>query len=165
MEMNEPLLPSATDEVITCPEPEPSPLEEPSISSAEECDALRRQVEALQAQLLAKDEEARRAAREWDEFHRLFPKTSSDQVPPSVWEEVASGIPLAAAYALYERKSCQAILAAEEVNARNARLSAGRAGTDTEQEFFTRDEVRAMSPAQVRQHYKKIRRSMQSWNG
>ncbi|MBO5937927.1 MAG: hypothetical protein J6Q82_00305 [Clostridia bacterium] len=52
---------------------------------------------------------------------------------------------------------------ADEVNRRNASLSAGRVGTNVAPEYYTPDEVRAMSPTEVRENYEKIRASMKKW--
>ena len=52
---------------------------------------------------------------------------------------------------------------ADEVNRRNASLSAGRVGTNVAPEYYTPDEVRAMSPSEVRENYEKIRASMKKW--
>ena len=53
---------------------------------------------------------------------------------------------------------------ADEINRRNASRSAGRAGNNPAPEYYSPDEVRAMSPKEVRENYKKIRASMQKWH-
>ena len=53
---------------------------------------------------------------------------------------------------------------ADEVNERNATLSAGRVGTSLAPEYYTPDEVRAMSQTEVRENYEKIRASMKKWH-
>ncbi|MBO7176248.1 MAG: hypothetical protein J6W14_02630, partial [Clostridia bacterium] len=65
---------------------------------------------------------------------------------------------------LYEKKSEAARMRAETVNLKNAQRSAGVAGRDAPAEYFSPDEVRAMSPSEVRRHYSKILDSMKSWN-
>ena len=86
-----------------------------------------------------------------------------------MWEDVPSstsvgqGIPLSAAYALYEKRSCMDRLYAEEINRQNSQRSAGRAGLYTKGEYFSPDEVRSMSASEVRANYKKIRESMKKW--
>ena len=52
---------------------------------------------------------------------------------------------------------------ADEINRRNAARSAGHVGTNVAPEYYTPDEVRAMSPAEVRENYEKIRASMKKW--
>ena len=53
---------------------------------------------------------------------------------------------------------------ADEVNTRNAAHSAGRVGTNLAPEYYTPDEVRAMTQAEVRENYEKIRASMKKWH-
>ena len=53
---------------------------------------------------------------------------------------------------------------ADEINRRNAALSAGRAGTSTAPEYYSPEEVRAMSAHEVRENYQKIRASMKRWH-
>ena len=62
------------------------------------------------------------------------------------------------------RKELDLYRRAEEVNQRNARRSAGRAGNSTAPEYYTPDEVRAMSAGEVRENYEKIRASMKQWH-
>ena len=62
------------------------------------------------------------------------------------------------------RKELDLYRRAEEVNQRNARHSAGRAGKSTAPEYYTPDEVRAMSAGEVRENYEKIRASMKQWH-
>ena len=53
---------------------------------------------------------------------------------------------------------------ADEINRRNAASSAGRAGNSTAPEYFSPDEVRAMSPSEIRENYQRIRASMKKWH-
>ena len=85
------------------------------------------------------------------------------QIPDTVWERRGQGIPLNAAYALYECELAAAKAVADQVNQTNATRSAGRAGTDTASEYFTPEEVRAMSQRQVHENYTRILESMKSW--
>ena len=133
-------------------------------SSVGELDALRAEIAELRAQLTAKEQERAEALLEIENFQRLFPDVTIRDIPDSVWQQRERGIPLNAAYALYERESCMARARAGEINQQNAARSSGRAGLDTSSEFFTPDEVRAMTPSQVRQNYQKIRYSMKKWN-
>ena len=125
---------------------------------------LRAEVERLRSELEAARTQNEKTAAEVGEFHSLFPECSLSAVPDVVWDQVKSGIPLAASYALYEKKREAAARRAEAVNLQNAQRSAGVAGRDAPSEYFSPDEVRAMSPSEVRRHYSKILESMQSWN-
>lgn len=125
---------------------------------------LRAEIEQLRSELEAARLQNEKTAAEVGEFHTLFPECSLSSIPDTVWDQVKEGIPLAASYALYEKKREAAARRAAAVNLENAKRSAGIAGQDAPAEYFTPDEVRAMSPSQVRQHYTKILESMQSWN-
>lgn len=101
---------------------------------------------------------------ELSEFSELFPDTPVNSIPESVWEAVRQGAPLLASYALYEKriKNERARIAA--INGKNASASLGKAGVNTPGEYFTPDEVRKMSAAEVHANYSKIKASMQKWN-
>ena len=129
-----------------------------------ELKVLRAQVTELTELLAKKQAEAERISTQLGDFYSLFPDTAIDTLPDDVWEDVKKGNSLAASYAIYQRKMQ---LQAERINAinqKNASLSAGKAGTNTASEFYTPDEVRAMSQDQVRANYSKIIRSMKKWN-
>lgn len=145
------------------PETEDS-LEAAPDPSAGELDALRAEIAGLRAQLAAKEQERADALQEIERFQQLFPDVAIRDIPDSVWQQRERGIPLNAAYALYERESCMARARAGEINRQNASRSSGRAGVDAAQEFFSPDEVRAMTPKQIRDNYQKIRFSMKKWN-
>ena len=132
--------------------------------SAQELETLRQEVEQLRAALAQKEQEQQNALREIGEFHRLFPDISIENVPEGVWDSVEQGIPLSAAYALYEKKRCMSEARADEINRRNASLSAGKAGKHTAGEYFSPDEVRAMSQRQVHNNYSAIMESMKHWH-
>ena len=145
--------PETTDSVEAAPD---SPIGE--------LDALRAEVAGLRAQLAAKEQERADALREIEQFGKLFPNVTIQDIPDSVWQQRERGIPLNAAYALYERESYMARAKAGEINRQNAARSSGRAGVDAAEEFFSPDEVRIMTPKQVRDNYQKIRLSMKKWN-
>ncbi|MBR2906608.1 MAG: hypothetical protein IKC26_01010 [Clostridia bacterium] len=105
-------------------------------------------------------EAARREARdELGEFFELFPDVPFADIPVSVRE---SALPLAAAYALYERRERRRMERVERANEANRARSAGRV-SDGEESFYTPDEVRRMTPAEVRADYDAILRSMKRW--
>ena len=146
------------------PFPEEETTEPPTLPSPEEeLVQLRGEVEALRATLEQKQQEQARTLREIGEFHRLFPETPIKDVPDTVWKQVEGGIPLSAAYALYEKQTLQAQHRAEEINRQNATRSAGKAGRHASGEYFSPDEVRAMSQQQVHENYAKIMSSMKHW--
>ena len=138
--------------------------EDTAEKNKDEADELKNEVKRLREALAKKDKEQEEALRELGEFSTLFPDISVKQIPSPVWDSVQSGIPLCAAYALYEKKSAMAKAKAQKINETNASLSAGKAGSGTASEYFSPDEVRAMSQKQVRENYNKILESMRSWN-
>ena len=148
----------------TLPSPEEATTEPPTLPSPEdELIQLRGEVEALRAALEQKQQEQARTLQEIGEFHRLFPETPIKDVPETVWKQVEGGIPLSAAYALYEKQTLQAQHRAEEINRQNATRSAGKAGRHASGEYFSPDEVRAMSQQQVHENYARIMASMKHW--
>lgn len=136
-------------------------------ASAEEAKTLT--IEALNAriweleELLAQREAvADRMMRECEEFESYFPEVTLRQVPDEVWNRVQSGIPLAAAYALYERGIRNQATAAQEQNARNA-AHLPTATASAESRYFSPAQVRAMSRREVRENYDRIFESMRHW--
>ena len=133
-------------------------------SPDEEIDALREEISTLKKALADKEQEQQKAMRDLHEFNTLYPEKSVKDIPADVWRSVEEGVPLSAAYALYERKNHMDRFRAEQINMQNAARSAGVAGKDTASEYFSPDEVRAMSQKQVHDNYKKIVESMKRWN-
>ena len=158
-------------------EAEPEVTEEAQAQeSASEEDALvrlSREVSELRA--LVESRQAREAAEvpsasdePWqpaltDDFRALYPDLAADDVPDAVWENVRAGLPLEAAYALWERREAVRRVAAADVNQRNAAGAWGRAERAPE-DFLSPDEVRSMTRDEVRKHYSRIVESMKHWN-
>ena len=138
--------------------------EESQSANLAELESLRKQVEELTQKLKEKSEEAEKIAAQINDFYQLFPNTDIQNVPEEVWEGVKQGNSLVAAYAIYHRKIQLKKEKADAINARNASLSAGYAGKNTSTEYFTPDEVRAMSQSEVKANYSKIIESMKKWN-
>ena len=96
-------------------------------------------------------------------FRESFPDVSAEDIPETVWDEVANGIPLAHAYALFEATENRINARAESVNARNGAIaSLGVVGNATEPSF-TKEQVEKMSGKDVRSNYKSILKAMKSW--
>ena len=95
-------------------------------------------------------------------FRALYPGIGEADIPDAVLEEARGGLPLEAAYALYERRESLRRRAAEEANRKNAGNSWGKTegGGDG---FLSPDEVRKMSPAEVHRNYQQILSSMKHW--
>jgi len=124
---------------------------------------LRGELSRLQAELALREERLGRLGTEYAEFCQLYPEISPGELSDAVWQDVRRGVPLAAAYALAERKRACAVRQAEQSNLKNQMRSAGeiRLGED---DVYSPAEVRAMTPAEVRANYSKIMRSMQKWH-
>ena len=103
-------------------------------------------------------------AEQLNEFYELFPNIALKAIPDEVWESVKGGNTLAASYAVYEKRISEAARRIEEINKRNASLAAGVAGKNSSDEFFSLEEVKKMSPSEVRSNFAKIRNSMKVWN-
>ncbi len=140
------------------PDRDPSGTEAPTHG----LDELRGELNALRQQLEAERTRHERAEREYEEFRQLYPDATLSDCSDDVWRAVESGTPLAAAYALEERRRALTADRAAQANAQNRQRSAGRV-KDAQNDFFTPDEVRAMSQSEVRTNLSKIMRSMKKW--
>ncbi len=135
-----------------------------AIPEPNEKESLLAEIAALRAQIAEREQEQQAILKELGEFNRLFPDISVRALPKRVREQVEGGIPLCAAYALYEKEESLLRSKADSANAKNTFMSAGRAGRNTEAEYFSPDEVRAMSQKEVHENYSKIRNSMKYWH-
>ena len=146
---------------------EERPDEHEERSEARELSEIRSEIMRLKEELRQLDElkaKSQRMLKEFDEFLELFPEKRIENIPDEVWADTRSGTSLAAAYALYEKKKEASQRLAAEINAKNAALSAGKAGSDSAGEYFSYEQVKQMSQAEVRKNYTKIRESMKKWN-
>ena len=122
----------------------------------EELNQLREAVYAARRSLV--EEEA-----ELEEFRTLWPEASLASLPDAVLHDMKNGVPLAAAYALNERRTERLAKIAEAANAANRARSSGSAEGECSG-FLSPAEVRAMSPEQVRKQYRQILLSMSKWH-
>ena len=144
---------------------EPSAVAEETVAeSVSEAESLRAELATLRTELEEKKKVFERMSREIGEFSEIFPEKTVSSIPDSVWESVKAGIPLAAAYALYERKSTVRVDTASRINERNGGKSTGPIGRAITEKFYTPNEVRAMSRSEVKKNYSKIIESMKKWN-
>lgn len=103
-----------------------------------------------------------RFAGECEEFRTLYPDVPLSALPDEVWENVRQGIPIAAAFALAQRRKLCTLRQAEESNQRNRLRSTGAVRKE-KSSYFTPEEVRAMTPEEVHENYRCILTSMQKW--
>lgn len=126
--------------------------------------------ENLKAESRAKTKKEKEKAalrQEISGFVKAFPGVNPEDIPKEVWEEVARGIPLPHAYALF-LTVCAAggdgdITGADATNAENDRRAAVISTSSGEVPAFTREEVEKMTPDKVKGNYKKILSSMKKW--
>jgi hypothetical protein len=126
-----------------------------SVDLLAELDTLRRRLEVA-------ERTAREISAGWREFSELYPEADIASLPDSFNSAIERGIPPAAAYALELRRREVTKMRIEAADKRARELSAGKL-EPTEDSLYSPDEVRAMSPSEVRKNIEKIRRSMKSW--
>lgn len=159
-----PFTPGETEAADT--DKEPAAKENELEADMQTIDALKAEIERLKEQI-EKLEELKRAQNrilaEIGDFVALFPEIPIEEIPDTVWESVKQGAPLAASYALYEKRMVAEAKRIAEINAKNAKKSPGAAGKDTAGEYFSPEDVRRMSRAEVHANYSKIKDSMKKW--
>ncbi len=146
--------------------PPPAPAGGEALTAAEapaDRAALLAELARLRQELELRRQASARLEQDCGEFLRLYPEVPLSEVPEEIWDEARRGVPLAAAYARAERRRTRTEELARQANARNRTCSAGPAG-QTAPSYFSPDEVRAMSAAEVRQNYRTILQSMRKWS-
>ena len=136
--------------------------DEEAIEPVSEVEVLRARVAELEATLSKREQLAERMTCECEEFEAYFPEVSLRSLPESVWTQVHAGVPLAAAYALYERGVQNQKKKTEEQAARAATCMVGLPGA-ADEHYFSPAQVRAMSRREVRENYDRIFESMRHW--
>ena len=122
------------------------------------------EIAMLESELESKRAETDRKIKEYAEFRELFPRVDPAELDPQVLESVENGVPLCAAYALYEKRMAAKNAAAMAHNKATKRDGFGSVGRGSEGDFYSPDEVRAMTQSEVKQNYQKILRSMKNWH-
>ena len=125
---------------------------------------LEGEIASLEGELEKRRAETDKAAREYAEFRALYPDADTEALPEDVLKSVEAGLPLAAAYALYEKRMQKRSADIAAHNESTRQVSFGSVGKSPESDYFTPDEVRAMSQSEVRANYSKILQSMKSWH-
>ena len=140
-----------------------SPQEDSVNAQNNELEYLRTELERVRGELDRRERENERIKAEMGEFSSVFPEVKLESVPREVWESVKGGVPLAAAYALYEKKAIAHERLAQSVNAKNSEQSSGAIGKKYDSGYYSPAEVRKMSAAEVREKYNVIIESMKKW--
>ena len=149
-----------TEEVVTDTENEKESAEADEKASKSD----KKKVKKLEGELEKRRAETDKAAREYAEFRALYPDADAEALPEDVLKSVEAGLPLAAAYALYEKRMQKRSADIAAHNKSTRQVSFGSVGKSPESDYFTPDEVRAMSQSEVRANYSKILQSMKSWH-
>ncbi len=114
---------------------------------------------AKKEQALAALEDTRaKCAAAFEDFRKEFPNVTISELDESLWEQVKSGIPLAAAYALKLHRENKK--SGTEKRERAPWQSLDESAADS---LYTPAEVKRMSEAEVRRNYDRIRESMKHW--
>jgi hypothetical protein len=96
-------------------------------------------------------------------FKEVFPDVNPQDIPDSVWDTVAEGIPLLYAYALYTITEKLDSDYAGKVNNENSSRAAIKTGDGETEPSFTKEQVEAMSPKEISKNYKGILKSISKW--
>ena len=139
------------------------PAEEVS-DSTEDAERLLAEIASLREELEAKKRESERLFSEIAELALTFPYITLESITEEVWRSYREGTPLAAAYALYEKKRHTSEGYAREINERNAARSSGAIANSSDGGYYTPEEVRKMTPSEVKKNYRFIIESMKKWN-
>lgn len=130
----------------------------------DEIGALCAEIETLRAELEEKRAECERIFADLKEFALTFPKRTVASITEDVWERVREGVPLAAAYALIEKKREASEGYAQEINRRNAERSSGAISSAADGGYYSPEEVKKMTAYEVKKNYNLIIESMKKWN-
>ena len=148
--------------VEIAPEVTAEPMEEPvETQGFDPMEMLRCELAELKSLIVGQKQTAAEPA-VGEDFRALYPDVTEEDIPDAVWEAARGGLPLEAAYALHERREALRKSAADKVNRRNAAGAWGRTETEADG-FLSPDEVREMSPTEVRANYARIMASMKHW--
>ena len=142
----------------------PEAAEEEAKPDANEIAYLKAELDSLKRELAESRAFYSRLEVECSEFSELYPDVRLSSLPDSIWQSVKSGIPLAAAYALEEKRARHKAIHAQKINGENRNMSSGSLSADSRNDYFSPSEVRAMSAAEVRANYTKIISSMSKWH-
>ena len=101
--------------------------------------------------------------KEYSQFRELFPDMSISELPDEVLDSVKGGVPLTAACALYKLRRTVAAAKATAVNESNEKLSSGDV-KKAPVNYLTIEEIREMSPGEVKNNYPLILESLKNQN-
>lgn len=135
--------------------------------SDDELLTLKAEIDALKQELQLRDEREKASARmlsELSEFGDYFPEVDIYSIPEEIWNQVKNGASLSASYALNLRKIEIERKRVNDLNEKNRRMSTGAIAFGEGEKYYSPNEVKKMTPAQVKSHYDEIVESMRHWN-
>ncbi len=124
---------------------------------------MRSELIRLREEISAREAFRARLESEYADFSELYPNIALSSLSDSVWKAVQTGTPLAAAYALEERRRYLTAQKAKISNAENSKRSTGGL-QNAPNDHYTIHEVRAMSRSEVRERMPQIMESMKKWH-
>lgn len=110
-----------------------------------------------------KSEKSANIKSEVEKFKNIFPDVKPQDIPESIWDEVASGVSLVHAYALYLVTENSESDYASKVNAENSSRATSKTSDGETEPSYTKEQVEAMSPKEVSKNYKHILKSISKW--
>ncbi len=131
-------------------------LPESVIAELETARSLKK--EARNSRIRAEKDEGIR--KEVENFKQSFPEVRPEEIPESVWEQVANGASLVHAYAYHLIRNNRDSEYASKVNEENSSRSTSKTGDGETEPFFTKEQVEAMGPKEVAKNYNHILRSI-----
>lgn len=117
------------------------------------------EIERLQGEVTRLSELQARSREEIDEFCSLFPSVPLSALPDEVRRQVDEGVPLPAAYALFEKREAFR----RDAGKKSAERSWHGMNEAASGDYYSPAEVRSMSQKEVHKNYKKIIESMKHW--
>ncbi len=142
------------------PDPHCDPV--PATPPADRIDELRGEIARLREEMAAREAFRARLEEDYTDFHTLYPEIALASLSDAVWKQVQSGTPLAAAYALEERRQLLLQRRAQAANRQNRERSAG-GFSESPNDHYSPAEVRAMSSTEIRKQMPLIMESMKKW--
>ncbi len=146
-----------------CTDPDPDPLASAAALEASGLDELRSELIRLREEIAAREAFRARLEAEYGDFAELYPGIALSSLSDSVWQAVQGGTPLAAAYALEERRRYLTAQKAKASNEKNSERSSGGL-QNAPNDHYSIHEVRAMSRSEVRERMPQIMESMKKWH-
>jgi hypothetical protein len=113
-----------------------------------------------------KSQEDSRRQQQYADFLEAFPDVKPDTIPEQVWQMFNQGTSLVDAYTRWDYNNLKTQVKANETNQKNQSASTGTVtgqGSPEHGEFFTIEQLKTMSEADMIRHYDKAIKSYEHW--